>query len=186
VTDHHRRRNKTLWLEVKILFSVIAMVFIAIVLSQIFLYMDMMLSFLLLMSIGMITIGDMMIGSRIKHNHVDKLIDTPPKGKEFAAILTLTGLLDFIWVDKKPYGKREFMYHGQEASFFNRGDSQIHTLNGNIGCLAHEDHDENINLNESKAAESISKDFHSDDIKDVYYKAKEFEKQTGVKLIGVR
>jgi hypothetical protein len=174
-----------MWLEVKIFFSIIAMVFIAIVLSQIFFFTDIMYSFLLLMSIGMIVIGDMMIGTKIKHSDADKLIDNPPKGKEFGAVIALNGLLRLIWVDKREHGKREFMFHGQEASYFNHGDYQIHTLNGNIGCLVHENHDEGLNLDEVKVAEEISKSFQSNDIKDVYYKAKKLEEITKeVDLIG--
>lgn len=173
-----------MWLEVKILFSVIAMVFIAIVLSQV-LFVNLLFAMVLFMAIGLIFIGDILIGSKIKHNHLDKVMDTPPAGKEFAILLTLNGMVDFIWADKKPVGKREFVYHGQEASYFNHGDSQIHTINGNYGCLIHENHDENINLNEVKVAEEISRDFQTSDIKDVYYKAKKLESiHSGVDLIG--
>lgn len=173
-----------MWLEAKIMFSVIAEVFIGIVLSQI-LMVNILFGMLLFMSIGLIFIGDVLIGSRIKHTHVDKVIDSPPAGMEFATLVTLNGMLDFIWASKKPYGKREFMYHGQEASYVNKGDSQIHTINGNYGCLVHENHDENISLDEAKVAEEISRDFQTDDIKDVYYKAKKLEEiNRGVDLIG--
>lgn len=171
-----------MWLEAKIVFSIIAMVFIAIVTSQI-MFFNMVFGMLLFMSIGMIFIGDILIGSKIKHSHIDKIMDSPPAGKEFAVMITINGLIDFIWADKKPYGKREFMYHGQEASFFNKGDSQVHTLNGNYGCLIHENHDENINPNEAKVADDIVKEFKTDDIKDIYYKAKQLERDGG-ELIG--
>ena len=173
-----------MWLETKIVFSIIAEVFIGIVISQIlFSGIDIMLSLLLFMAIGMIFIGDVLIGSKIKNCHADKIIDPPPAGKEFAVMLTVNNLVDFIWSDKKPHGKREFMYHGTEASYYNKGDAQIHTLNGNYGCLIHEDHDENISPDEVKVAETISDEFDTEDIKDMYHKIKELEKKPGVKII---
>lgn len=171
-----------MWLEVKIVFSIVAMVMIAVVVSQL-LFIDLLLGLLLFMSIGMIFVGDVLIGSKIKGCHADKIIDTPPAGKEFAILLTLNNLVDFVWTDKKPYGKREFVYHGQDASYFNKGDAQIHTLNGNYGCLIHEDNDDNINPDEVKIAGSISDEFDTEDIKDVYYKIKELERQGKVRFI---
>jgi hypothetical protein len=174
-----------MWLEAKIGFSIIAMIFIAIVISQFLFVVDMLFSMLLFMSIGLIFIGDILIGSKIKHSDADKLMDSPPRGKEFAALLTINGLLRLIWVDKRPHGKREFVFNGVEASFFNTGESQIHTLNGNMGCLVHEDHDTNIVLNEAKVADEICRDFQSSDVKDVYYKAKKLEAiNKEVDLIG--
>lgn len=163
-----------MWLEVKIVFSVISMVFIAIVLSQIIL-LNFLLAFLLIASIGLIILGDMIIGYQIKHNHVDKLIDPCPAGRELGIVFTITGLLDFIWANKKPQGKREFVYHGEEAAYINNGDYPIHTINGNHGSLVHESHDENMNLFEAKAAERIVEDYDTKNIKEVYTKAKLME-----------
>jgi hypothetical protein len=163
-----------MWVEVKIFFSIIGNVFIAIVLSQIILF-NMVLGMLLFMAMGIYVMGDMLICYQIKHNHVDKLIDPCPQGKELGVMFTLTGLLDFIWATKKPHGKREFVYHGEEASYINNGNYPIHTMNGNYGAIAHESHDENISLFEAKAAERISEDFNTKDIKEVYIKAKKME-----------
>ena len=165
-----------MWLEVKIVFSIISMVFIGIVLSQL-IFLNMLFSFLLIMSIGMIIISDLLIGSKIKACHADKIIDHPPLNMEFWAMITLNNLLDFGWAVKKPYGKREFMYHGQEASYYNNGDAQIHTLNGNHGCLIHEDHDENLNPDETRIAAKIADEYQTKNIKDVYYKTKFLEKK---------
>lgn len=152
----------------------IAMIFIAIVLSQI-IFLNMLLGFLLFASIALIVLGDMVISYQIKHNHLDKIMDPPPTNKELAILNTITGMIDFIWTTKKPQGKREFMYHGEEASFINNGDYPIHMINGTHGCIIHESHDENLNLFEAKAAEKIVQEYHTDDIKEVYIKTKKIE-----------
>jgi len=84
--------------------------------------------------------------------------------------------MDFVWVNKKPHGKREFVYNGQEASNFNYGDYPIHTVNGNFGYIGHEDHDENISIVEARAAEMIADDFDTTDVKEIYQKIKQLEK----------
>ena len=150
------------------------MIFIAIVLSQILL-LNMLLGFLLFAAIGLIVFSDLLIGYQIKHNHVDKIIDPCPAGKELTVLLTLTGMLDFEWSKKAPHGKREFVYNKTEASYINNGDYPIHTINGNYGCIVHESCDENINMHEAKAAEKISKQYDSDDIKEIYTKTKTLE-----------
>jgi hypothetical protein len=173
-----------MWLEAKIMFSVIAEVFIGIVLSQI-LMVNILFGMLLFMSIGLIFIGDIIIGSKIKHNDADKLMDSPPRGKELGIVISINGLLRLLWVDKKPHGKREFVFNGQESSYVNTGESQIHTLNGNMGCIAHEDHDTNIDFDDVKVADMVADDFNTKNIKDVYYKAKKLEDVgRGIDLIG--
>jgi hypothetical protein len=163
-----------MWLEIKIMFSITAMVFMGIVISQILLF-NLMLGFLLFASIMLVAMGDMFIGYKIKHNHLDKIMDPPPTTKELAVLHTITGMIDFIWATKKPHGKREFMYHGEEASYINNGDYPIHMISGTHGCIIHESHDENINLFEAKAAEKIVEEYRTDDIKEVYVKTKKIE-----------
>lgn len=165
-----------MWVEAKILFSIIANAMIAIVISQIIL-VNMMLGFLLFIAIFITVLGDMLISYQIKHNHLDKLMDPKPQGKELAILFTITGLMDFIWADKRPHGKREFVYHKEEASYINSGSYPIHTINGNHGCIVHESHDENISLYEAKAAEKIAKDFKTENIKEVYTIAKTIEER---------
>jgi len=163
-----------MWLEVKIVIGGIGVIFIAIVLSQIIL-LNMLLSFFLIVAIGLYILSDIIIGYQIKHNKVDKLIDPVPANKELAVIFTLTGLLDFEWAKKAPHGKREMMYRKHEASYINHGDYPIHTINGNYGAIVHESHDENINMIEAHAATKIAEDFDAKTIKEVYYKAKAME-----------
>lgn len=163
-----------MWLEVKLVISIVGIIFISIVLSQIIL-LNFMLGFLLIMAIGLILLSDILISYQIKHNHVDKLIDPCPSSYELTVLHTLTGLIDFIWAKKGPQGKREFVYNNQEASYTNNGDYPIHTINGNFGSVTHESHDENVNLYDAKFAEKICDEFDVDDIKDLYHKVKYLE-----------
>lgn len=163
-----------MWLEVKIVISIIGMAFIGIVLSQIIL-LNMFLGFLLIMSIGMIIFSDIIIGWRISSTHANFVIDKPPPGKIVIPLLTITGLLDFVWANKRPYGKREFVYNKQEASLIDRGDYPIHMLNGGHGCIGHESSDENINMREVKYAEEIHDEIGTDNLKDIYSHIKSLE-----------
>jgi len=167
-----------MWLEVKLVISIISWVFIAIVLSQIIL-LNFLLGFLLIVAIGLAVLSDMLIGYQIKHNHADKLIDPCPANKELGIMFTLTGLIDFLWVKKAPHGKREFVYNGQEASYINNGDYPIHSINGNYGSIVHESYDENLNMFEVKAAEKIAEEHQSDDIKEIYERIKQLESKEG-------
>lgn len=165
-----------MWLEVKLLISCIALIFIAIVLSQILL-LNFFLGFLLIIGIGMVLLSDIVISYQIKHNHVDKLIDPCPSHRELTVVHTLTGLIDFVWSKKAPQGKREFVYNNQDASYINNGDYPIHTINGNFGSVVHESHDENINFFDVKFAEDICKEYGVENIKDLYHKIKYLEKR---------
>lgn len=164
-----------MWLEVKIFLSLIGWICITIVMSLIIIE-NIFLGFLLIIAIGLSIFGNMLIGYQIKHNHVDKLIDPLPQNKELGILVTITGLMDFIWSDKKPQGKREFVYHKQEAAYINNGDYPIHMINGNHGCLIHESHDEEISLFEAKAAEKIKEEYDTTDIKKIYAIEKEKNK----------
>jgi len=164
--------------EIKVFFSMFAMIFIAIVLSQI-LFFNFFLSFILIMSIAMIVLGDIIICYRITKTKAHMWMETPPIGKEFGVILSATGLIDPIWADKKPEGKREFIYNTQEASIINNGRYPIHNRAGGHGFLCAEAHDENIDLNEAYASMQYKKVFGTDDIKEIYHKAKMIEEFYG-------
>ena len=69
-----------MWLEVKTVLTVVSFVFIAIVLSQLIL-VNMLLSFLLFMVMGLYLFGDIVIGYQISHKHLNVLLDpTRPDG----------------------------------------------------------------------------------------------------------
>jgi len=163
-----------MYLEMKALFSLIAMVFIGIVISQIILT-NILLGFLLIVSIGMIFMGDLIIGHQITRNHLKPLIDPVPAGKELCILFTIGGMVDFVVTRKKPLGKREFIYYNyenramSEASVINDGSYPIRTINGNTGFVAHESYDMNVDLFQAKALEKCK----GDDIKEIYNNIKE-------------
>jgi len=163
-----------MWLEVKLVISGIGIIFIAIVISQIILF-NSLLGFLLIMGIGLILFGDMFLGMKIKSTKANYWYERPPPGKELIVIKTLTGLLDLAWADKKPEGKREFVYNKQEASVINTGKDPIHTLAGARGCIAHESIDENIDTYEADAVNQWAEKYNTSDIKELYHAVKEEE-----------
>lgn len=146
-----------MWLEVKIIFSIITMVFIAIVLSQIFL-INMLLGFLLFAAIGMIVFGDMLIGYQIKHNHLDVIMDFCPANQEICVLFDFGGHIDFVRTVKGPLGKREFMRYKKEASIINDGRYQIRFINGNHGFVGHESYDKNVDLYKAEALDKLKGD----------------------------
>lgn len=162
-------------LEIKALMTVIAMVFLAIVISQVILA-NMLLGFLLFVSLGLYVFGDIMIGWMIVRTHANLIIDKPPPNKVVGVVCTITGLLDFVWATKKPYGKREFVYNKEEASVIDKGDCPVHFLNGSYGFVCHESCDENLNFADVKYAEELSEDTNSDSLKEIYNKIKLAEK----------
>ena len=165
-----------MWMEVKTIFTIISAIFIGIVLSQI-LFLNFFLAFLLFIAIGLMVFGDMIIGWQIMRTHANRVIDKPPPGKVVIPLFTLTGLLDFVWADKKPYGKREFVYNKEEASLIDRGDYPIHMLNGGHGCIGLESCDENLNMFEAKYAEQIGTELGTDSTKEIYAIVKEKEEK---------
>ena len=165
-----------MWLEVKAMITVISMAFIGIVLSQI-IFLNFFLGFLLFISMFLYIFGDMIIGWQIVRTHANRWIDKPPPGKIVIPLFTLTGLLDLVWADKKPKGKREFVYHKEEASLIDRGDYPIHLLNGGHGCIGLESCDENLNMVEAKYAEKIGQELGTDNTKEIYNIAKEKENE---------
>jgi len=160
-----------MWLEVKALFTVFAMVLTGIVISQIIL-VNLFLGVILFMAIGIYAFGDIILGWQITRTNATKVLDKPPPGQTVIPLFTLTGMLDFVWAKKKPHGKREFVYHKEEASLIDRGDYPIHMLNGGHGCIGLESCDENINMFEAKYADVLGKKLGTDNIKEIYAIAK--------------
>lgn len=154
------------------------MIFTAIVISQLLMIEGgLLLSVILFMAIGMYVFGDFVIGYFITKTHAKYYMEKPPANKEVTLLYTLTGLIDFVWTDKRPHGKREFVYNKKEASVINKGDDPIHLLSGATGFTSHENCDENLNMKEVKYAEKIADELGTDDIKEVYTIAKEKENE---------
>ena len=151
-----------MWMEAKTLLSAIGIIFIAIVLSQIILY-DMLLGFLLVMSIGLVVFSDILIGYQINRNHVNVLMDPMPSGYELCVLFDFGGNIDFLKVKKGPLGTREFVKYKKEANIINNGDYQIRCINGNHGFIGHEDYGQNVNLFKAEALDKLP----GDDIKEI-------------------
>ena len=162
-----------MWTEVKIIITGIGVILLCIVLAFTLAATDsLILSFLMVAAIGLIVFSDILIGWRIHATDAKYLLDAPPPGMSVHPVFTLTGLMRFKWAKKKPHGKREFVFNGEEASVIDNGDYPIHLLNGGQGCIVHEKDDENINLVEAKYAEFLNKFFVTDSLREIYSLAK--------------
>lgn len=146
-----------MWMEAKAILTVFGIIFIAIVLSQIIL-VNMLLGFLLFMSIGLFVFSDFLIGYQITRNHVNVLIDPLPSGYELCVYLDFSGNIDFLKVKKGPLGKREFVKYKKEASIINSGDAQLRFINGNHGFLGHENYSKNVNIEKAEALDKLPGD----------------------------
>ena len=70
-----------MYLEVKALFSSVAMIFIAMVLAHLIM-VDLFLTFLLLVAIVLVLMGDMFFGYKVVISDVKPIMEPTPKGKE--------------------------------------------------------------------------------------------------------
>lgn len=166
-----------MWMEAKAMFSAISIIFIAIVLSQI-LHLNMLLAFLLMVSMGTIVIGDMVIG--IKTNDYKPLYDPTPRGWELMELQLLDGKTVFLNTCKGPHGKRSFRINNEDASVVNDGRGTFTLSNGNRGFRAHENYDGNIDPFRAKALEKISEKVGGEDVKEMYHQACEMLDKRGV------
>lgn len=160
-----------MFIEIKAVLTVVSFVFIGIVISQI-VYYDLLLTFLLFMGMGLYFFGDMLIGYVITRNDLKPQMDPTPRRMETCLFISLTKRLYVFDTVKGPEGQRKFRFNGQDASVINHGDYQIRLPNGNSAFLAHESCEENLNLAEVKYAEITSKEFGTDDLKEIHAIAK--------------
>lgn len=174
-----------MWLEVKAIFTVIGLVFMGIVLAVELATGATLFAFFLIMSMGIIVLGDIILMAKITNYHLIPLLDPTPQGKELCILHTIGGGVDFVNTTKGPFGKREFLYHNKEdgrkheASIINRGHYPIRTLNGNHGFVGHESYDLDVDLYET----AMLQDIEGDDIKDIYDKQiKDIDEQVDEKL----
>jgi len=159
-------------MEVKAVFSAITCIFIAIVLSQI-LPFSTLFGFLLIMAIGMIFMGDLIIG--IKTNEYKPLYDRTPVGWELMELQLLDGKTVFMNTKKGPHGKRSFRINNEDATVINDGQSGFILSNGNHGFRAHENLDINIDPFRAKALEKMS----AENVKEAYYEARQMLDKKG-------
>lgn len=163
-----------MWMEAKVGIDLFGFAMIGVVMVLLLPY-DLFLVMLLLMGIGMICFGDILIGWKITRRWVKPWYESCPPGKEVGIALTIAGSVEALFTEKKPHGKREFVFHKQEASVVNHGDYNLHTPNGNSAFIMHEDHDENLNLHEVEYATQLAKELGNDDIKMIYNQTKNKE-----------
>lgn len=160
-----------MWLEVKIVIGGIGVIFVCIVISQI-LFLNLILSFLLFVGVGLWIFSEVCISYVLSKGRAKYWYDKPPPKKDLAIILDLTKGIDFEWVKKGPYGKREFVFNGKEASYIDRGNFRIHTPHGVIASIVHEKSEKNMDPYEVEMAEKLHNEFGTDNVKEMYAKAK--------------
>lgn len=158
-----------MYLEIKALMTTIAILFI-ILCIPILLQVSILFTMLAFMGIGLFVFGDILIGYLITRNNLKPQLDPTPRGWEPCLLFTLTGNFDVVNTLKGPEGQRSFRYNNQNASVINKGDFQIRMKNGNSAFIGHESVDENINLKEVKYAETIGKEFETNDLKEIHAK----------------
>ena len=167
-----------MWAEFKAILTGISIVCLFIVMSQIIFY-NILLGFLLFVAIGLMMFGDIIFLREHSRTHANLMMERPPSNKILIPIFTLSGLFDLVWAEKRPDGKREFVFNKQEATVIDRGDYPIHNIAGAHGCIGHEACDENVNMYEVKAAEQFEKQFDTADIKEIYRKIDKIPKDEG-------
>lgn len=161
-----------MYMEVKSIFSVVSMIFIGIVLSQI-IFLNLVFGVLLFMSIFFIILGDLILGIRI--TPFRPIFEPTPPGKELTECQLIDGTVLFINTTKAPLGKREFVVHKKEASVINDGKGRFRLVNGNIGFRSHERFDRSIDPKRCKYLEYMP----VDNIQELYKYAKEKDKVDG-------
>lgn len=156
-----------MWMEVKAVFTVIGMICIGVVISQIIL-LNFLLGLLLVVAIGMIVVSDLIIG--IKIIDFKPVYDPTPFGWELMELQLLDGKTLFINTKKGAHGKRSFRINNEDASVINDGKGGFILSNGNRGFRAHENFDMNVDPFRAKALEQMD----GKDVKEAYYLARDF------------
>jgi len=153
-------------MEAKAMFSVMAIVMIAVGISQTIMQSSL-IGMLLIMAIGLIVLGDFLIG--IKISDFKALYDPTPRGWELMELQLLDGKAVFMNTKKGAHGKRSFRINNEDASVINDGKANFTLMNGNRGFRAHENYDGNIDPFRAKALEQME----GKDVKEIYYQARE-------------
>jgi len=166
-----------LYLEVKALFSSVAMIFIAMVLAHLIM-VDLFLTFLLLVAIVLVLMGDMFFGYKVVISDVKPIMEPTPKGKELMELQQIDGRVRFINTTKGAHGKRSFRINGEDASVINDGKAPFRLPSGNHGFRAHELFDMNVDPKRAKALQQMK----GDNIKEIYFQ--ERDKKGGVDFNG--
>jgi len=158
-----------MWMEAHSGCNVIALVCIAIVISQIF-FASQFLVFILFVAIAMVVFGNILIGSRI--TRFKPLFEPTPTGWELMELQLLDGRTHFMNTKKGAHGKRSFRINGEDATVINDGECNFTLHNGNRGFRAHEMFDGNVDPFRAKALQKMP----GENVKEIYYKAREHER----------
>lgn len=160
----------TVWLEIKALITVFGSVFILI--SLLFTTgLTVLMLMMIFMGLGMIILGDVLVGYQITSNECKPLIDKTPPGQELTILKEIGGKIHFINTYKEKMGIRKFRWHKQDAAVINDGEGMFTTPNGNRGFFSHESYDKSISMILCKALEDMKTVTDTRDIKGIYEKA---------------
>ena len=152
-----------MFLEIKSLLTGVSILMVCFVMISI-IFINMLLGFVLLMSIGVMFMGDMLNGYLITKNHLKWLIDPVGPNHELCVLFDHSGNMDFVRTRKQAFDTRTFSRYHKQATIINDGSYQVRTHNGNKGFVGHEDFDRNVNLLECEALDKLP----GDTIKDIY------------------
>lgn len=157
---------------IKSFMSGVALIFTAIVLSQL-LFVNIMLGFMLMISIFMILMGDIFLGFKITSSDLKPLMEPTPARKELMELQLLDGNVRFINTTKGPQGKRSFRMNGHDATIIHDGKAKFRMPSGNVGFRGHELFDQNVDPMRCKALEKMP----GDNIKEAFYMFKNILKR---------
>ena len=158
-----RNDGNKMWLEVKGMFTFIALSMFAFAIAFT-LYTNFLVAFFIFLGIFFVVLGDLMLGWKITAYHLLPLLDPLPPNSELCVYLDFSGNVDFIVSKKDKEGTRRFVKYKKDATIINDGKYQIRTINGNHGFIGHEDYIFSVNVPKAKALEKAE----GDDIKEIY------------------
>lgn len=152
-----------MWLEVKAIFTLIALAMFGFAIA-IALYFEFLIVFFLFIGIIFIILGDIVIGWKITAYHLKPLLDPLPPNSELCVYFDFSGNMDFLITSKGKEGTRRFVEYKKDATIINTGKYQIRAINGNHGFIGHEDYIFNADLIKAKALDEAE----GDTIKEIY------------------
>lgn len=153
-----------MYLEMKGVFDIIGMAFIAIIIG-LTIARDFFVAFILIAGVMFFIIGDLMLFGKMVTTQANRWLEPNKPDQEKCALFDMAGNLTLQRVNKKEDGKREFVRFGKEASIINRGRFPIRFPNGDRGFVGHESYDLDVDLFRAEALDKLP----GDDIKDIYH-----------------
>lgn len=152
-----------MYLEVKGMFTIIALCFLAIAIG-IMININFFITFFIILGLMFFIIGDLFIGIKFFVTHANRWMEPNKPGQEKCILFDMAGNVDLERCWKKEEGKREFVKYNKEASIINRGKYPVRFPNGDRGFVGHESYDKDVDLCEAEAFDKLQ----GDDIKEIY------------------